>query len=189
MLMPCFESLRTATAKSRSARLLWLGAWVGLLWACSPTYNWREVRADGTGLVATLPCKPDHGKRDLPLVKSRSITVSMVGCKAGVGTYAVAWADVGRAGDVADAMAKWKQATLQPFRGGSIQPLAHPGLSLARRQDVEAVSATVRQADGAPLTMQAMWFASGTQVFQALVFADALPEEITEPFWRGLGLK
>ena len=37
------------------------------LTACSPTFNWREVRAEGAGLKAVLPCKPDKSERTVPM--------------------------------------------------------------------------------------------------------------------------
>ena len=45
----------------RSAIVLSLAA---VLSACTPTYNWREVRPEGSGVVLMMPCKPDsHARR------------------------------------------------------------------------------------------------------------------------------
>lgn len=40
-----------------------LGA--GLLAACSPALNWREVRATPSALKAMMPCKPDKAVRQV----------------------------------------------------------------------------------------------------------------------------
>ena len=57
--------------------------------ACSPTFNWREVRPEGTRLNLLLPCKPDKAQKVVPL-GGRATSLSMLGCDAGDATFAVA---------------------------------------------------------------------------------------------------
>ena len=52
------------------------------LTACSPSLNWREVRASQGELKAMLPCKPDQGNRKQTLA-GLELDVHMTGCKAG----------------------------------------------------------------------------------------------------------
>ena len=185
--------LETLLAKDWMKRLGGLALVMSLLCACSPAYNWREVRVDGISLTVMLPCKPDHGQRDLPLVASHPVKVNMTGCKAGDATFAVAWADIGQPGDAPEALKRWKRATMQPFQSGSLQMLPPSGPGSAQGRGTEVVSASVRQADGRNLEMQGAWWVNGTQVVQAVVFAEdlpgGLPGGVTEPFFSGVALK
>src|SRR5512145_665774 len=81
-----------------------------LLAGCSPTLNWREVRVDG-GLKALLPCKPDHGSRQMPLA-GRDVEMQMVGCEAGNAMFAVAHVKLDAVAEVAAAQATWQAAML-----------------------------------------------------------------------------
>ena len=46
--------------------------------ACSPTFNWREVRAEPASLKVLLPCKPDKGSRRGPL-GGRDVDLAVLG--------------------------------------------------------------------------------------------------------------
>jgi hypothetical protein len=111
------------------------------LLACSPTFNWREVRVESTGLKAMFPCKPDHAMRSVD-VAGRPVSLQALACDAGGATFAVLFADAdpGSAGEFLD---HWRAA----------------------------------------------YFARGRQVFQAVVYAEALRPEFTNPFFSGLAFE
>ncbi len=166
--------------------LHWLAATGAVaLAACNPTLNWREVRAEPVALTALLPCKPDRGARTVPLA-GRDTPLNMLGCDAGGATFAVAFADVGEAARVAPALAQWRAATLANMQasGATEQPFTvPPGLAAVR------VAATGRRADGAAVQGQALYFSQGTQVFQAVVYADRLAPDTADTFFAGLRLR
>ena len=85
--------------------------------ACNPTFNWREVRADSSALVALLPCKPDRGTRTVPLA-GRPTELQMVGCESGGATFALAKADVADAAQAGSTLAQWRVITLANARAG-----------------------------------------------------------------------
>ena len=83
--------------------------------ACSPTFNWREVRAESVALKATLPCKPDKAARTVPMA-GRQVELKVLGCEAGGATFAVLTGDIVdplRSGEV---LAQWRAATLANMR-------------------------------------------------------------------------
>lgn len=172
-----------------------VAAWFGLagLAACNPAYNWREIRTDGTDLVAWLPCQPDRGARVVPLA-GRSVELQMTGCESGGATFAVARADV--PGEQAAAtLAQWRAVTLGNVQAADAAALAPflPAGAMPLPGSVRA-SATGRRPDGgAALQVHAAWFARGTpagvQVFQATIYvegAKALPEGVADAFFAGL---
>ena len=153
--------------------------------ACTPTFNWREVRAEATQLLAMLPCKPDKGSRTVPMA-GRDTELYVIGCDTGGATFAVL------AGDIVDplkdgqVLAQWQAATLANMHGTGSQdrPFLPPG-AMALPHSLR-VSASGRRADGSKVESQAVYFARGSWVFQAVVYADRVPAEAAETFFSGL---
>jgi hypothetical protein len=161
-----------------------LGACV-LAAACSPTFDWREVRIDTTGLKAMLPCKPDKGAREVSMA-GRPVRLQGLGCDTGGATFAVMFADLGDASQSTEVLSSWNQATLGNLRatGAEVTPFLPPGaMALGTSAQVRA---TGQRADGQKVESRAAYFARGGRVFQAVVFADRLNPEFVEPFFQGL---
>lgn len=153
--------------------------------ACSPTFNWREVGVEATGLKAMLPCKPDKGARTVPMA-GREVELHVLGCDTGGATFAVLHADLGDASRSAEVLGQWKTATLANMRGAAVKETPfRPAGALGLPQSVQVVGRGQR-ADGSAVEGQAGYFARGSQVFQAVVYADRLKPEQVEPFFSGL---
>lgn len=184
---PGFEG---AAARDNPAmhRLLSLGLAALLVAACSPTFNWREVRAEGTPLRAMFPCKPDKAERSVPLA-GHDVTLHALGCDTAGATFVVLFADIGDPAQAGPALDQWRQASLANIRGtaSQVQPFAPPG-SPAMRQSVR-VSAQGQRADGSPVRSEAAYFARGSLVVQAMVFAAQTQPQWVDPFFEGLKLQ
>ena len=155
---------------------------------CSPVFDWREVRAEATPLRAVLPCKPDKGARTVPMA-GRPVELKVLGCEAGGATFAVLFGDVVdplRSGEV---LGQWKAATLANMRstGASDQPFLPAG-AMALPQSLR-VTAAGQRADGSRVESQSAYFARGSQVFQAVIYADRIAPEAAAAFFAGLRLE
>jgi hypothetical protein len=153
--------------------------------ACSPTFNWREVRTPQGGLAAMLPCKPENGERTVPMA-GRQVNLQALSCSTGGATFALLTADIEdpeRAGEV---LAQWKAATLANLRSPSAQESAFQ-LRGARNlpQSVQVV-ASGQRADGSKVKSQAAYFARDSRVFQAVIYAGQLKPDMVEPFFSAL---
>ena len=153
--------------------------------ACSPTLNWREVRVGPAGLTAMLPCKPDKGARTVPMA-GRQVSLEALGCDTGGATFAVLIADIGQPARTGEVLAEWKTVTLAKLRSGSARelPFRPPG-ALDLPQSLR-VLASGQRADGTRVESDAAYFARGSRVFQAVIYAGQLKPEIAEPFFSGL---
>jgi hypothetical protein len=69
------------------------------LWACAPPLDWREFQAEGSGIVATFPCKPDRHSRSVALA-AQTVRMEMLVCSAGDVTFALSFADLADPGQV-----------------------------------------------------------------------------------------
>jgi hypothetical protein len=156
--------------------------------ACSPTLNWREVRAESTPLKAMLPCKPDKGSRTVPMA-GRQVQLQVLACDTGGATFAILAGDVGdplRSGEV---LAQWRAATLANMRAGQAQQRNFlPAGAVALPQSL-LITATGQRADGSKVESQAAYFARGSQVVQAVIYADRVAPETAEVFFSGLAFE
>jgi hypothetical protein len=156
--------------------------------ACSPTFNWRQARLDPGGLKALLPCKPDKGTRELPMA-GRQVSLQALGCEAGGATFAVLGADIGDAARGGEVLAQWKTATLAKLHAG--EPRERPFNPPGARALPEAlrVVAQGQRPDGGKVVSDAAYFARGSHVFQAAIYAEKLEPEAADAFFAGLGFE
>ena len=155
--------------------------------ACSPAFNWREVRPEGTRLNLLLPCKPDKAQKVVPL-GGQATPLSMLGCDAGGATFAVAVADVGDAAKAAPVLALWQEVTLANMKAASasLQPLTLKIPGAAAGVAVSRVQAQGQRADGSAVSTQAAYFAQGSQLFQVVMYAPNIAPEVAETFFSSL---
>ncbi len=165
-----------------------------VLTACSPTFNWREVRPDNTRLSVLLPCKPDKAQKIVPLGGQPTV-LARLGCDAGGATFAVAVADLGDAAKAAPVLAQWQSLTLANMKADpgvtKVVPFKLPGASAESAPLL--VNALGQRADGAAVMGRAAYFAQGSQVFQVVMYAgttkrDGGPQavEVAETFFASL---
>jgi hypothetical protein len=163
-------------------------AFVLALGACTPTFNWREVRAEGGGLKAMMPCKPDTSERPVPMA-GHQVNLQVMGCNTGGATFAILFADMGDAARAGEVLGQWKTATLSNLRSAAVRAAVFrpPGAS-PLPQSLQVVASGER-GDGSKVESHAAYFARGSRVFQAVIYADQLKPEVAETFFSGLVLE
>ena len=152
--------------------------------ACNPSFNWRDVRPDGTQLALLMPCKPDAAQKTVPLT-GQPTELSLLSCDAGGVTFAVAVADVKDVAKVSATLAQWQSATLANMKAEPGTPSAAFKLPGSANGGA-LVRAIGQRANGQAVSSQAAYFAQGSQVFQAVMYADKLPPDVAETFFSGL---
>lgn len=163
-----------------------LGSIVALMSACSPPLNWRERRfGDDAALKALLPCQPDQGSRQMPLAGAQ-VALHMAGCEAGGTLFAIAWADIKDAAQVGAALAQWQSAMLTTMQAASPQVTDFTLKGARAQPPAQRVVAAGRRQDGRAVVAQGVWFARGSQVFHAVMYADQLNPDAAETFFSGL---
>jgi hypothetical protein len=166
----------------------------GVAWlaACSPPWNWRELRLEGAPLTIRLPCKPEHASQTVTLAGA-PVLLLMTGCENAGATLAVSRVLLSPGGNPGAALAQWRGATLVGMRAQAVSEQAfQPPGSLALPESVRLV-ARGQSRDGRPVSAQAAWFASATPqgvwLFHAVMYADAIAPEGADTFFEGLRLK
>lgn len=153
--------------------------------ACSPALDWREVRLQGTGVVATLPCKPNLSTRQVQLA-GQAVLMSMLACKAEDLTWAIAAADVEDPARVGPALLALRESTRANLQGRVVETLP-TAVRGATPHDAQArVLVSGHKQDGTAASAQFIVFSHGTRVFQAIVMGARRPEHSSEPFFESL---
>lgn len=176
-------------ARRRAAVLLCLVSSSYLL-SCSPTFNWRELRPQGTPLQVLMPCKPEHAARSLPMAGAAT-ELNMHSCDTGGLSFAVAWADLGDPARAQVALAEWPRATLAALHMDPAQADA-PALAwdaqVRGAQQVRGLNAQGTGPQGRTVVVRAAYFSRGTQVYQAAVYGPAIPAEVSGTFFEAVQL-
>lgn len=164
----------------------WVVAGAALaLAACTPALNWREVRAEGSDLVAMFPCKPQRFVRQVPLAGA-SVEMRLMSCAVDGVNYAVVHARVADPAQVGPALQALRAAAVENIGGRAANetPFAVGGMTPSPW--ALRFSAEGRGADGEPVREQAGVFARGVQVFQATVVGPAPQAQAVDGFFGGL---
>lgn len=180
---------RFAVPRCRALALVCL-PWLLATAACSPTFNWREWRSEDVPLQALMPCKPETAVRTVPLL-GVATPLHMHSCETGGVTFALAWAEVPATAQVPAAVAQWRAAALATLRidpAQAEQP-QHQWTVVVRGADtVQGLQAQGQSPDQHAVQMRAAYFAQGTRLYQAAVYASQLPATEVVTFFESLRL-
>jgi hypothetical protein len=154
--------------------------------ACSPTFNWRTTRVEGTPLQASLPCKAESAVRPVAL-PGGAADLSMMACEAGGLRFALGWMRV--PGADADLLQAWQRASLSTVGKapgtGTLDSWAWqvPGATLS-----QAVQTDGQGPRGEALVVRAVYFVQGDIAYQAAVYGQRPDRAEVAPFFEALRL-
>jgi hypothetical protein len=156
--------------------------------ACSPTFNWREVRTDTAALVTLMPCKPDQASRPVPMAGT-TVALQMLGCEAGEATFAVSYADIRDPSLGGATLAQWRQLVLANMQATQVKDVAWVPVGAHDIPQSVRSRAMGRRADGAMVVADGVWFARGPWVYHAVVYSARSQAEAADNFFNGLKLE
>ena len=154
------------------------------LGACSPTLDWRETAAEGSGVVAMFPCRPDRHARTVEIAGSK-LKMEMLVCPAGGATYALVFADVPDPAQVATTLSELRAANLRNVQAGPPQVSPAQVGGMTPNAEAVRVAATGRLPDGVSVQTHAIYFAKGLRVYQGSVIGAKTAPEANEIFLSG----
>ena len=172
------------------SKLLWrfrLAPAILLLCACSPTLNWRDVRPEGSPLVALFPCKPSQSERQISL-EGLDLSVRLTSCEAGERVFAVTHVHA-PAGIPATAVLRALRLAADRNVGSATMTeatLSVPGMSpdpLSGRFHWVG-----RREDGDVLDIETAFFSADQEAYQASIVGRSSEPEASEMFFSGLSL-
>lgn len=168
------------TAASRAVQLSAL-----LAAACSPVLDWRQVRPEGWGLAALMPCRPAQQQRQVVLA-GKSAALSLWVCSTGGHTFALASVEVdepARIGPVLQALAAAAQANVQ---GQVLEQRAASVSGMTPHPAALRLQLSGRMPDGRAVQEQVQVFSHGLRVFQAVALGSNLGPAQAAPFFDAI---
>ncbi len=178
----------SSIVRTAGRRALWVAVPLGaMLTACSPTLDWREVRAEGSDAVALFPCKPSHEVRTVP-IHGVATRMTLNACRAGDAFFSLAYADVGDPGQVTSVLEAFRLA-LAVNLGAAVEASAPAAVSgMTPHPQAQRIKLRGQRPDGTAVHQEAVFFAKGLRVFQAVVMAPQLDAEAVDTFFDNLKL-
>ena len=179
---------------ARVLRSVVLVCCLGVVWGCSPAYNWREVRAPAAPVVALMPCKPETAERVLPMLgpDSPPVAVTLWSCETQGVRFALALAPLPQAAAPEGVLRVWQRAAWAAVGRPASDALAPP----AGWREVQAPFAGVVHASrasgpgvdhrGAVLQAHLAWAVQPGWVVQAAVYADRVADDVVDTFFTGV---
>jgi hypothetical protein len=150
-----------------------------LLCACSPALNWRSVTLEG--VQATLPCKPDQAQRLVQLA-GLDLTLSMAGCEADDGLYAVSHLRLAQGAQAQPVIDAWRAQALQTMRA-TAAPVATPLAALGARPALTVYQASGTNPSGQPVHARWTWVQRDRNIYHWALYAPVIRAEMAEPFF------
>lgn len=164
------------------------GAWVcvvaGALAAagCSPAFNWRDVRAEGSSFRVTLPCKPESAQRTVGMA-GHAVSLSMLSCDTGGLTFAVASLKVPEGMAATEVVQAWQHASQVSLKvpAGQAQPWV-PDVRVVPGSGVAVLGwrAVGARPDGSAVQAHVAVLTRGDEVAQVAVYGDIKPEVMAQ---------
>ena len=159
-----------------------------MLMACSPKYNWREVRGTAAPFFVTLPAKPATHARTINLAGTQ-VTMTMTGAEVDDVTFAVGSVELADPASAEKALATMKTALVRNIGGTirhekpSAEGTAPPAI------DVEAIGAP--GPNGRQRLLLARFVAKGPHVYQAIVVGDEsdVSREAADTFFASFNVR
>lgn len=150
---------------------------IALVWtltACSPKFDWREVRGSDAPFSVLLPAKPASFSREMEL-DGVKVNLHMTAADADGLSFAVAYAKLDDAGKSAGVLAAMKAGMLKNIQANASKELNQSGT------DIEASG---NRQDGQPVKLVGRFVARGAWVYQIVVIGrdKALTPEVVDTF-------
>ena len=161
---------------------------VFLMAACSPTYDWREVRGQDAPYMAMMPGKPSSHTRSVNL-NGLEVSMTLTAAEVEDVVFAVGSAQLSDPGQAAFALQAMKTALVNNISGTvrsekQLPPVGQPPLPVLQ---LEAVGTPAATSERTPHLLMARLFAKDQHIYQVLVLgpeAKVVRDE-AETFFAG----
>jgi hypothetical protein len=150
--------------------------------ACTPKYDWREVRSGDAHYVVVLPAKPATHSRPIDL-DGLHTTMTMTATEVDGATFAVGTAELPDAEQALKALAAMKTAMVRNIGGTVRQEKPLPPAPAQTAVELEATG--MPGPNGKPRLLLARFIARDKRVYQLVILGheDNIPRDAAETFF------
>ena len=136
--------------------------------ACSPVFDWREARPDGSGVALMFPCRPAMEDRQTQ-IGAAPAPIRVHSCATGGAVFALAAIDAADPAGVTPMLDAFRLQTAANLAGTATElgAFSPPGATPNPRSARLAIVG--KRPDGRHVVAQAAFFVKGLKMFQATV--------------------
>lgn len=160
---------------------------VFLMLGCTPALDWRDVRPEGSSVLAQFPCKPTSHTRSAMLAGA-PVPMTLLACEAAGATFALSHADVGDPSRVTDVLVELRSALAGNLEAATFQSAPFELAGMTPNPQAVRIAQAGRLPDGTAVQERALLFARGTRVYQAVVLGARLDEAAAGIYFDSLRL-
>jgi hypothetical protein len=161
----------------------------GALAGCSPTFNWREARPEGSGVALMFPCRPAHEERRVR-IGTAVLPMQIDACSAGAVHFALAFVDAAEATEVTPLLEALRRQSLTNLEGTETASSAFAPPGATPNPQSARVAIIGARPDGRRVVADAAFFVKGLRLFQATVLGaeDSRGREAADTFFGAIRL-
>jgi hypothetical protein len=186
--VPAAKPLATMSFMTTTARFLprktACAALAFLLLACTPKFDWREVRGAGAPYSVMLPAKPASQARPINL-DGVQVSMTMTAAEAGDVTFAVGTAELPDPAAAQRALAAMKTALVKNIRGTMRHEKTLSLETASAAIEIDAAGLPSAATDDQPRVLVARFIAKDRRVYQLVVTGRerAVSQEAIDTFF------
>jgi hypothetical protein len=157
--------------------------------ACSPIYDWRESRPEGSGVALMFPCRPVPQERTVQ-IGAVARPMHLHSCRAGDATFMLGTVDVGDAAEVTPLLAAFRNQAAANLGAAAATPSPFAPEGATPNPQSAHVEIAASRPDGRRVVAQAAFFVKGLRLYQASVLGaeDARGREAAATFFGAIRL-
>ena len=170
----------------RLRRFRRFAALLAALAACTPPFDWRDARPEGSGVAMLFPCRPDRHERAVRIAGTE-LRMQMHSCQAAGVTFSLAFVDAAQPGQVTPLLAELRARAAANIGGAAeARAFAPPGATPNEHSALLQIFG--RLPDGRRVTEHAAFFVKGLRLYQATAVGESLPADAAETFFGAIKL-
>jgi hypothetical protein len=152
--------------------------------ACSPTYDWREVRGADAPYSVLLPAKPSTLSQAIDL-DGEKVTMTMTAAEVNGVTFAVGSATLNDSAKALQGMQTMKSALIKNIAGTiKLEKNSHDRAAQLSSIEIEAIGSPSASSKGQPVQLNARFIAKENRVYQVVAVGpqNAMIREAIDTF-------
>lgn len=157
--------------------------------ACSPVFDWRETRPEGSDAALMFPCRPVKQERTVR-IGAAVLPMRLHSCSAGGASFALGTVDVADPAEVTPLLAAFRAQAAANLTGAATEQGAFSPPGATPNPQSARIAIAGARPDGRRVVAQAAFFVKGLRLYQATVLGadDAGGREAVDTFFGAIRL-
>ncbi len=157
---------------------------------CSPVFDWRETRPEGSGAALMFPCRPVEQERRVR-IGTVVLPMQLHSCTAGGAVFMLGTVDVADPAQVTPLLAAFRAQAAANLAGTATGQVAFSASGATPNPQSARIGVVGVRPDGRRVVAQAAFFVKGLRLYQATVLGaddDASGREAVDTFFGAIRL-